>query len=337
MSRPSPPSARDGFDPDALAQELVKTLRGARSQMQFSRRIGRRSNVAYIWESGRSYPSASELFAIIGRLKGDPRSVCREFVRAHAGRGYDADPGTPEGVGAFLSSIVGDETAASMATELDVSRSTMHRWLTGKTQPRLHELLAIVQASTRAAGWLVEALVLDVAKVESTKREIERRVGALMSEEPLLLGVVFALQLPSYTLLPKHRVGYLADRLGISIEEEERGVRMLLDQGLLEWNGERYTFPAPWGEPGLLEFRAERPVDIRRFWAQQAASRLGPEHTTVVCGVLIATADDIARLERVRGELIQVIREIAHRTDGDRIALVNFNVMELGPPEPPPA
>lgn len=47
----------------ALSSELVRALRGKRSQTAFSRRLGYRSNVIYGWESGRRWPSSSAFFA----------------------------------------------------------------------------------------------------------------------------------------------------------------------------------------------------------------------------------------------------------------------------------
>ena len=42
---------------EALSRELIRQLRGRRSQMQLSRKLGLRSNLAYRWESGRAWRS----------------------------------------------------------------------------------------------------------------------------------------------------------------------------------------------------------------------------------------------------------------------------------------
>ena len=47
------------LDFERLSRELLVALRGQRSQVQWSRRLGYRSNVAYAWESGRRWPNAA--------------------------------------------------------------------------------------------------------------------------------------------------------------------------------------------------------------------------------------------------------------------------------------
>jgi hypothetical protein len=54
-------------DFDRIARELMVALRGRRSQVAWSRRLGYRSNVAYAWESGRRSPTGAEMLRAAGR------------------------------------------------------------------------------------------------------------------------------------------------------------------------------------------------------------------------------------------------------------------------------
>ncbi|HEX2879444.1 MAG TPA: helix-turn-helix transcriptional regulator, partial [Polyangiaceae bacterium] len=55
-------------DPSSLharaACQLLERLRGRRSQLQLSRKLGFTSNVIYTWESGRRFPEVSNFFRI---------------------------------------------------------------------------------------------------------------------------------------------------------------------------------------------------------------------------------------------------------------------------------
>ena len=53
---------------DQLAAELLRALRGHRSQEAFRRQLHYRSNVAYFWESGRRAPSATEAHRVAQRM-----------------------------------------------------------------------------------------------------------------------------------------------------------------------------------------------------------------------------------------------------------------------------
>ncbi len=52
-----------------LACGVVRALRGKRSQLAFSRRLGYSTNVAYAWEAGRRGPSTREAFRMIAGSK----------------------------------------------------------------------------------------------------------------------------------------------------------------------------------------------------------------------------------------------------------------------------
>lgn len=52
----------------ALAIELLRALRGRRSQTAFSKRLGYKSNIAQRWESGHSLPTAASFLTCCMRL-----------------------------------------------------------------------------------------------------------------------------------------------------------------------------------------------------------------------------------------------------------------------------
>lgn len=47
------------MDFDELASDFLRALRGKRSQLAFSRRLGYRSNVVARWENHRCWPTAA--------------------------------------------------------------------------------------------------------------------------------------------------------------------------------------------------------------------------------------------------------------------------------------
>ena len=63
-----------------LTREFLRAVRGERSQVAFSRRVGFTSNVAAEWESGRRVPSAATALAVCARAGID---VARGFDAFH--------------------------------------------------------------------------------------------------------------------------------------------------------------------------------------------------------------------------------------------------------------
>ncbi|MET0409815.1 MAG: DUF4423 domain-containing protein, partial [Polyangiaceae bacterium] len=57
------------LDLDQLSRELVRHLRGRRSQLAFSRHLGFGSNACQSWELGKRYPQASVFLNMAQRSK----------------------------------------------------------------------------------------------------------------------------------------------------------------------------------------------------------------------------------------------------------------------------
>src|SRR5690606_39299074 len=65
-----------------LAKQLIRALRGKRSQVALSRRMKCRSNVVYSWESGRRWPTAATFFELAQKTGIDLRAGLSTFLGA---------------------------------------------------------------------------------------------------------------------------------------------------------------------------------------------------------------------------------------------------------------
>src|SRR5918995_203073 len=70
-----------GIDWQKGAAELVRELRGARTQKALSRALGYRSNVVFSWESGRDVPSLTVFIELLAKVGRDPRAWLVDFGR----------------------------------------------------------------------------------------------------------------------------------------------------------------------------------------------------------------------------------------------------------------
>jgi len=135
-------------DTTRIASEFLRALRAHRSQLQWSRWLGYRSNVAYTWESGRRWPTAAETLRAAGRAGVDVRAALRTFYGADPVWAGTVDPATAEGVARLLDDLRGSLSVTDMARRVGTSRSAMSRWLSGATQPRLPDFFAAVEAAS---------------------------------------------------------------------------------------------------------------------------------------------------------------------------------------------
>ena len=135
---------------DDPARQFLRALRGSRSQVAFSRRLGYRSNVAGEWEAGRRSPTAREVLRACHRVGVNVADALARFHPVQVAVG----PHHEDFIGLWLSSLVGGGSAASLARRSGHSRHQIGRWLSGRAQPRLPDFFQVVDAVTgRVDDW----------------------------------------------------------------------------------------------------------------------------------------------------------------------------------------
>src|SRR5688572_18980206 len=110
------------MDFELLAAELIRALRGRRSQMAFSRRLGFRTNVVHTWEAQRRWPTASRSLQVMERSGVDLAAALTRFYRATPPWLSTLAPHSPEFVTGLLSDLRGRATIADVAQRAGRSR-----------------------------------------------------------------------------------------------------------------------------------------------------------------------------------------------------------------------
>ncbi len=320
------------MDYEALASGLMRALRGKRSQAAFSRRLGYSTNVAYAWESGRRAPTAAQMFRAATRVRIDVRATIEPFFQRRLPDVLRTlDPTEPAFAAAVLRELNGLAPMRVLADRVGLSRSAVSRILSGDTEPRLPMFLRIVDAASRRVLDLIAGLV-DVSKIPAARDEWRRfdALRKLARESPLSEAVPRFLELESYAALPKHRRGWIAERLGITREEEERTLRALEAAGMVSWDGARWRVDR------------ERSVDTTLF-DRRAAARLG-EHWADVArqrihdggegrfAYLVFTTDDstLSAIQELQMEFFRELRAlVAASAKNERVAVVNAQLFAI--------
>src|SRR5689334_13960199 len=128
------------MDYELASRELVRALRGKRSQAALQRRMGRTSNVLHAWETGARYPKATDLLQLVQLGGQAPVAVLSRLAPC---RGDNPSALLTS----WLNALVRDRSHAELSRQLGVNRNTIARWLAGETEPRVPQLLALVQAT----------------------------------------------------------------------------------------------------------------------------------------------------------------------------------------------
>lgn len=320
-----------------LASEFLRALRGRRSQLAFSRRLGYRSNVVYSWEAGRRYPTAAETLRAIASSGRDPAAIWAGFYSAPPAWLGRVDTTTPRGIAWLLSDLRGRASIQEVAERSGLSRFQISRWLNGQSQPRLPEFLLLFDAlSLRLLDWL--AAIVDLRQLSSVQRawqelEAQRRAAV---EFPWTQAVLQALELADYRALPGHEAGWIAARLGIAQAEEQRCLQALEAGGQIRWDGQRWSVSAV-----MSVDTRPTPEDGRKMkalWAEEGLRQLragsNGQFSYNVFGVSEA---DLKRIQKLHLAYYRQLRAIvADSAPTQRVAVVNVQLFaldagELGP------
>jgi hypothetical protein len=243
------------------------------------------------------------------------------------------DLGTRLGVAALLRHLRGKTSLVELARRSGHSRFSIARWLSGAAEPRLPELLSLVEAATfRVLDFL--ACVTSIEKLPSAADDFRALEAARETayDVPWSHAVLRALELVDYQKLPKHRPGWLAARLGISPHEEERCLRALAMARQIKLEGKRWVVD----QTHTIDTRAD-PTRARRLkaeWLKVSLQRLEAGTAGVFSYNLMAISR--ADLERLREMHIAYFRAmqalVADSTPSECVVLFNTELFELDQP-----
>jgi transcriptional regulator with XRE-family HTH domain len=322
--------SREEHDYELLSSEILRALRAHRSQVQFSRRLGYDSNVAYTWESARRWPTAARALYAARRTGVDLDAGIRRFYRTPPAWLDTLDVATPDGVSQLLRDLKGDIQILDLAARTGRSRFAISRWLKGTAEPRLPDFLRVVQGCTARVLDFVAALV-DPARLPSVQDawhalEAARRV---IFEEPDTQLVLLALELDAYQALPEHVPGWIGARVGLHPHAEARAIQRLADTGQI------HHIDGIWqiGQVQAIDTRRypEAGLRLKTWWAELGIERLARGSDGVFSyNAFVVSDEEFAHLQQLHRRYYRAVRAIVDASEvGDRVVVTNLQMFAL--------
>lgn len=310
-------------DHDAVARELVRALRGPRSQVQLARRLGFASNVIYSWESGRRWPTATRFLAVARAVGIAIGPATEGFLRAP----LPHEPGSTAWLGAMLQAVRGTTPIGALAERSGCSRFALSRWLAGRADPSLPDLLRVVDAAGPRLLDFV-GLFTDPGALPSTRRAHARIEAArdLAWASPWASAVLLALETTAYRALPAHDDAWLAARLDVP----EALVADCLERLHRAGHVRRDTHFRPAAVLSVDVRRGPSATELKRHWAEVGLERLGGDgmYSYNLFTVSEATLAAIRELQRAHYRAVRAL--VAAATDPpDHVVLMNLQLVPL--------
>jgi hypothetical protein len=319
------------MDYEALARDFVRALRGRRSQAGLSKRLGYRTNVVYAWESGRNFPTAADAFKMAGRCGTDVKSALADFYRTSPAWFAEVELASPAGVARLLDDLRGRTSIVDLSLAVGRSRFAVARWLSGAAEPKLPEFLRLVDKSSLRLLEFVAAFT-DPSRLPSVARAWQEHEAARRAayDVPWTQAVLRALELSDYTKLDSHRPGWISERIGISLEEEQRCLDILLRTGQV-FADERGRLCLR--EVMALDTRRDLAAEMRvkRWWTELALARLsGGTEGVFSYNVFAVSEADLRRIQDLyRAYFRQVRSIIAQSEPSERVVLATLQLLSL--------
>lgn len=322
-----------GMDHAQIAREFLVALRGKRSQVAWSRRLGYRSNVAYTWESGRRYPTASETFRACERAGLDVRDALERFYGHEARQWLEEtdDLTSVEATSAFMRDLRGRTSISDLARRSGLSRYAVTRWLSGQTQPRLPDFLQLIEAASLRLVDFITSFVEpeQVPSILELHHRLEaRRKGA--GEYPWTQAVLRGLQIEAYKALPAHDDAWLASRLDMDLDEVTRCIEHLQRTGQIVERDGRFEV-----EHMSLDTRRNPSVgrQLKAHWAKVGVDRIeagAPGQFSY--NVFTCSHEDFERIRELHLAYYRALRQIvASSTPDEHVVIANVQLFKLDP------
>ena len=317
---------------ERLSSELVRALRGLRSQATLNRRLCRSSNVAHAWEHGSRSPRASDFFKLARLNRVDVARVLLDFAATS-----ETVPKRPlfdtRATATWLNALARGRSHSELARAVGRDRNTIARWLNGDTEPRLPDLLRFVDATTQRMLDFVAEFV-DPRSLDSLRpiwSDLERQ-RQLAYDMPWAHAVLRALELGAHEGLPAQLSESIAARIGIGRDLAEACLKALAAAGQIRRRNGRWTLTR------ILSVdtrdNPEGNLRLKRHWAQVGVERLAgaalPEGSQYSYNLFAVSEEGLERIRQAHLQYYERVRAIVAECQlPTRLALVNIQLLPL--------
>ena len=306
------------------SREIVRAVRGKRSQVAFSRRIGYRSNVSADWEGGHRFPTAAKVLYAMERVGID---LSASFEAFHAGSSIV----WKQGLSNWLQTLRGHSSQGEIAASGGFSRHQVRRWLSGEAEPRLPQFLALINALTgRTPDWV--ACFVDINEIPTLSRQYyaARTAARLAYDHPWSAAIRMLIDSEGYKQNPSDE--YLSKSLGVSPLELKASIEALIQSDLAERSGNVLQSLSTFTSD--IKGTAEDRRRLKAHWAQVATDRLDTPHSgdLVSLNLAILSKTDLERVRQLQRSYFRELRSIiASSTPEEEAVLILMQVLSLSP------
>lgn len=313
-------------DYERIAAQLIAALRGRRTQGALSRRAGYQSNIVSRWERAVCWPTAARFLELCELLKVDV-AQCYEKFFGRASAWLEHAPSSKQAVAAFLRELRGKTPILELARASGFNRYSVSRWLQGTAEPKLPELLCLIDVSSHRLLDFIAALV-DPARMTSTAASWALLESAREAAygQPWSHAVLRALELDAGDM---DQVTWIARKIGFPESEVARALESLRKIKHIKKHRGRYV-PV---QVLKVDTRVDpqRAMALKTAWTKVAVDRL--EHGapgTFGYSLFSISKPDLLKLQALHLEYVRAMQSLIARSQpADCVGLYCVQLLDL--------
>lgn len=310
------------------AAEVLRALRGKRSQRGFARRLGYRANPITDWEHARRFPTAIETLRA-AHLVGV--NVTRAFSEFHPAPPPEHDSTGRFTIAPWLTATRGTTPIAHVAARVGCSRFAMARWLGAGAEPRLPDFFRCVDALTGRLPDLVAALVpIELVPSLFRRHRAMQAARRLAFDVPWTEAVLRVLETQDYQALTTHADEFVARRLDVPVQVARAALNRLEEAAVIRMENGRWREDRPLSVD-TRGARDDRSV-LLRHWSAVGYRRIAERRARDLFAYNVMSCSR-ADYDKIRDLLRHTFREIqsivAASEPSERVALLNLQLLEF--------
>lgn len=321
-------------DYEELSAQLVRALRGRRSQAGLSKRLGYGSNIVYRWESRQCWPTAARFLEVCRRVGVDVGQSYERMLQRRPPWLLKGQETSPAAAAGLLRALRGKTPIRDLASALGTNRFTVSRWFKGTAQPRLPQFLALIEAcSGRLCDFVATLCMPGQVPCIASRWDQLRVAREIAYAEPWSHGVLRALQLDACPRRGRAaQTRWIAERLGLPRAAVERLLSVLIEAGQVERLRDRFRPPAV--QRVDTSFDPARARALKASWIRVAADRLEQDAPgSFVYSLFEVSAEDLERLRDLQQQYARAMQAIIAQSRGtNRVGLLCAQLLDLGAP-----
>lgn len=242
-----------------LAQDIVREIRGNRSQDELNSALNLKFNQVHRWETGRKRILWSEFAKLCEICKIPLKKTCENVLRFYA----PLDRGD-----LFFQIAVSQDDIQTFATRYNISIQVVRRWRLGDSELTLDGALRALEFRMHSIIPFLTNL-MDISKFSTLvkKSQKEHAQREVFYSHPAFAMLLTTLHLAEVRNAPQHDIPFLQKYLNIDSYYLRKLIDLGLEHELLKKDGERLTTP---NLAFSLRANPERVLDFYHYWTERA-------------------------------------------------------------------